>query len=256
MKPYPVPSEFTWKIEISSFDVGQNCLLRPSSQLRLQQEAGERHFEQGGLGYDELIRCGLTFVLVRLTSVIYRAPRLSETVNLVTWHRSPRGVQFYRCYQFLDADGNILIDSVSSFALVDPATHKLLRPSVFDQFGLTGQSERCSVCPDPVKLKVPQAMKAVGERFIRWSDIDYNGHVNNAVYADILCDNMPSGMNGKRIKSFSIDYMHEALEGDCLTLKTDDTRLTGENEAWVVGELGQDRCFEAYVRYDLSETSA
>ena len=48
MGRYPVPLDYTWDMRITSFDVGQDRKLKLSSQLKLQQEVGERQFEQGG----------------------------------------------------------------------------------------------------------------------------------------------------------------------------------------------------------------
>lgn len=136
---YTVARDYTWGLKIASYDAGKDRRLRPSNQLKLQQEVGELHLGEGGLTWEEFYRHGMIFVLTRLNSVIHRAPVLDEKVWLRTWHRDTKGAQFYRCYQFLDAAGNPLIESVSAFALVDPVTHKLLRPEVFQPFGVETQ---------------------------------------------------------------------------------------------------------------------
>lgn len=246
---YSVRPTFSWEFSISTFDAGQDRRLKPSSQLRLQQEVGERHFAEAGLGYQELYRQGMAFLLTRMNSRIFRAPELDERVTLRTWHRDTRGVQFFRCYQFLDERGELLIDSVTAFALVDVESHRLLRPGVFERFGLGEQPERRSDCPDPVKWKAPSPLEPAGERLVRWSDIDYNGHINNAVYADIACDALPGGMAGRRATGLSIAYLHEAVEGEALTLATAVQPADGECERWVVGEHPDGRrCFEAVLR--------
>lgn len=181
-----IPKQYDWDIRIASYDVGQDRLLRLSNQLKLQQEVGERHLSGVGLDFQALYERGMVFVLTKTNSVIHRAPRLSEDVRLRTWHRSNKGAQFFRCYQFLDAEENPLIESVTAFALVDAKEHKLLRPSVFEQLGVGQQPDRFNGCPDPGKLRLPDALVPQGQRQIRWSDTDVNGHLNNTNYADIL----------------------------------------------------------------------
>lgn len=244
-----VAPDYTWNIRINSFEVGPDRRLRLSNQLKLQQEVGELHLSAGGLGYDELYRHGMAFVLTRLHTVIHRAPLLGENVRLQTWHRDSKGAQFFRCYQFLDGEDRLLIDSVTAFALVDVKDHKLLRPGVFEQFGLYEQPDRRGSCADPAKLRPPAELAAVGERTVRWSDIDCNGHLNNTVYADIACDALPGGMAGKRITEASVAFVHEAVEGEALSLFAGTE--AGEKEpsaGWVVGDLPDGRrCFEARI---------
>lgn len=241
MQTYPVKKDYRWNTHIASFDAGKDRLLRPSNQLKLQQEVGELHFGEGGLGFAELYRHGLAFVLTRLNSVIHCAPVLAEPVIVETWHRDNRGVQFFRCYRFLDQSGNVLIESVSAFALVDVETHKLLRPSRFDEFGVPCQPDRSCGCPDPVKWHAPGQLSPAGEFLVGWSQTDWNHHLNNTVYADLLCDYLPGGMDGRRITSFSIQYAAEAREGDRLNL------YHGEQDGhlFVTGTHTRGTCFEA-----------
>lgn len=246
MTKYTIAPDYTWDIRIHSYEAGPDRRLRLSSQLKLQQEVGELHFSAGGLGYDELYRHGIAFVLTRTHSLISRAPELGEQVHLRTWHRSSRGAQFYRCYQFLDGEGRVLVDSVTAFALVDVKQHKLLRPTVFQEFGLEEQPERKSSCPDPAKWRLPAGLEPAGERPVRWSDIDYNGHLNNTVYADIACDVLPGGMAGRHVTEFSIAFVHEAVEGEALTLAAGTGYGEDPSCHWVSGDLPDGRrCFEA-----------
>ncbi|HIW74612.1 MAG TPA: hypothetical protein H9684_09825 [Firmicutes bacterium] len=248
MDAYPIAPDYTWEIRINSFETGPDRRLRLSSQLKLQQEVGELHLSAGGLGYEELYRRGMAFVLTRTRSRILRAPVMGEAVRLRTWHRDSHGPRFYRCYQFLDGEGRSLIDSVTAFALVGVENHRLLRPTVFEQFGLREQPQRRGDCPDPAKWKLPDTLSPAGERRVRWSDIDCNGHLNNAVYADIACDALPGGMEGRQVLEYSIAFVHEATEGEALALRAG---VGAEGEAfphWVAGDLPDGRrCFEAQL---------
>ena len=138
---YAVPKDYTWELKIASYDAGRDRRLRPSNQLKLQQEVGELHLGIGGLDYDAFYQHGMVFVLTRTRTVIHRAPLLDEHVKLRTWHRDSQGAQFFRCYQFLDSGERPLIESVSAFALVDSETHKILRASAFDRLSRSGEAQ-------------------------------------------------------------------------------------------------------------------
>jgi len=245
-----IPDEYVWRTRVATYQADSNRQLKLSAQLKLQQEAGELHLEPVGLGFEGLQRQGMVFVITRLATRIYRAPRACEDIVLKTWHRDTRGVQFYRCYSFSDAAGNILVESTTAFALLDISEtgsagggeHKLLRPAAFDKFGIGAHPEHVHVngCTDPGKILLPD-MADAGTRRIYWSDTDWNGHLNNAVYADLLCDFMPGGMQGRCFTDVRIQFTGEALEGDELRMRH------GEKGGvcYVAGQHGRGRCFEA-----------
>ncbi len=242
---YTIPDEFGWELKIDSYMVGPDATLRPSSLLQLQQEVGERHFGGGGLGCEELLREGLVFVLTRLRTEIRRPPRLNETVRVETWHRQAKGAQFFRCYRVVTPQGESLVESVSAFTLVDPVEHKLLRPSVFDRFGITGQDRTVEHCPDPARIRLPEGLQPVGEHRVRWSEIDFNGHLNNTRYADIVCDYAPGGMDGRRVTGLEIGYHREARPGQPLTLSAADDGAA----IWMRGTREDGPCFDARMTY-------
>ena len=58
-------------------------------------------------------------------------------------------------------------------------------------------------------------------RQVKYSDLDSNSHVNNAVYADIVCDTLPlDWLVEREIKKFGIMYQKEALAGQVIELDT------------------------------------
>ena len=46
---YTMARDYTWGLKIASYDAGKDRRLRPSNQLKLQQEVGELHLGEGGL---------------------------------------------------------------------------------------------------------------------------------------------------------------------------------------------------------------
>ena len=57
----------------------------------------------------------------------------------------------------------------------------------------------------------------LGERKIVYSDIDYNMHMNNTRYPNMLCDFMDIS-DVERICGISLSYLHEAALGDRLDI--------------------------------------
>ncbi len=239
-------SVYEWSFTIDSYMVDENRRLRPSFQLKLQQEVGERHFASTGLGYAALYEQGLVFVLTRLSTRILRAPMMDERVTLQTWHRGAKGAQFFRCYRFVSETGESLIESVSAFSLVDPVEHKLLRPSAFDKFDVPEVGDTLPHCPDPARIRC-EGLTEVATHRVRWSQIDVNRHLNNTEYANLLCDYAPGGMTGKRVTGMELCYHHEAKEGDEITLSACD-----DGHALILeGNLATNPCFTGKLVYDI-----
>ena len=244
---------FTQQFHIPSYAVGADNRLRLSALLQLQQEAGERQLAENGMSYNALVDKGVAFLVTRLCSNITRLPEMGEEVVLKTWHRDIKGVQFFRCYSMTDTQGNPLTDSVTAFALVDTASHRLLRPDAIGELCFPNEPAATNNCPDPGR-ELPPALIEVAAIKPRFSELDPNGHVNNTRYADYLCDNIPSGMDRKRPTALGISFEREIRPDDRLVLSAAEERwqkddLTG-GTAWVSGSHARGRAFTARLCYE------
>ena len=249
-----LPSTYTWDYTVKTYDTDCNCVLRPSVLLRLLQEVGEMHLQCTDLGYTQLNEMGLYFVLLQTNNVINRLPKLEEKIKVKTWHRDSKGVRFYRCYQILDTDDNVLAESVGVFVLVDLETHKVLRPNVFYDLGVSAQPDMLGGCPDPTPIKVNlDDTDFCDKRKFHWSDTDWNKHTNNTIYADIMCDALSDLMidETKKLSAFSIAYIKETCIGDEIDIQKVVTLSDNTENALVAGVFADKTlCFEASLRFD------
>lgn len=206
-----------------------------------------------GMSYGELEKRGLAFLVTRLTSHITRLPEMNEPVQLHTWHRNVRGVQFFRCYALKDQNGAPLCDSITAFALVDTKNHRLLRPEALGELAFPEDLTQEINCIDPTK-EVPPALIEVAAVKPRYSELDPNGHVNNTRYADFLCDNIPSGMARKNPTDLYIRFERETRPDDLLTISAAEERFTEGDKtggvAWVAGSHTRGEAFVAKLRYE------
>ncbi len=232
---------YAWQTTVATYDVGPDRLLTPSAQLRLQQEAGERHFREGGLDFEGVASLGMAFVVLQNNAVIYRRPSMGENITVKTWNRTIKGVRFYRCYRFEDEQGKVLIDSMATFALVDLHAHTMLRPTAFPYTIKEQMFEH--TCADAPRFKMPQEGVHCGTHTVKLSELDFNGHLNNTRYADIVFDYLPQE-SCSNLQGFSIIFHHEAKQGDVLTLYS----AEDEQGLYVQAINGDNPCFTALVR--------
>lgn len=238
-----IQSEYTMMLKVASFDTDSADRMRLSAVLRYQQEAGEQHLGPAGLGWRDLSDHGIAFVASRWHTVIHRLPRLEETVTLTTWHRDRKGPRFFRCYEWRDAAGNLLIEGVMLFALVSVTDHRLLRGDEFMALAPLPDAVRNVSCADPGRFR-PTDEEDAGTHLVRWSDIDRNGHMNNTRYADLTWDFLPTEWQDRRPTDVELHFSGESRQGDMLVLCRS---VEDENIVCVAGDNPRGRAFVAKI---------
>lgn len=235
-------SVYNYKFKIGTFDVGPQSKIRLSSVLKYQMEAGERHLaDYFGLDYETIKSKNTVFVVVNMNVKIHRTPKSGENVTITTWSKEVKGLKFFRAYKWFDGNGQLIIEAVSCFVLVDAKEHKLLKPDAFE-YDIPQGSETISI-ENPKKLRLPKTMQEVAQREIFYSMLDSNEHLNNAFYADFAVDYINTDLSAN-VKEFSIDFVKEAKLGEKIIIET----AQENGETFIQGIVGEDICFRANIK--------
>ncbi len=185
--------------------------------LKIFSEMAGEDYEHREMGYELLQEKGQAFVVSRQSIAIKKLPVHTQTVHCTTWERCTKGPFFYREYEIHTPEGELLASSESMWLLVEPATREILRPAQLFG-GLPEMDPGKSDCPDCKKLKRMDTSEALGERTIRYSDLDANGHVNNAVYTRIAADYLPQEYRERELSGFQINFCMETRLGETLEI--------------------------------------
>jgi acyl-ACP thioesterase len=91
----------------------------------------------------------------------------------------------------------------------------------------------------------------VGKRKIMYSDIDYNMHMNNTHYPDMLCDYLDemTGENPYFVSAMSLSYLKESPLGATLTITRGEKNEDRVIEMRTLNEAGE-ICLEAVVKLE------
>jgi acyl-ACP thioesterase len=223
--------------------------LKIGSLFGYLQDAASMHSEHLGCGVDRLLRdFGVAWILMRLRIDIIRMPLLFEEITIETWPQEPKAV-FERDYIVKDTRGDILINAVSMWVLMDMEKREITRNKLFD-YGIPILKERAIDCRLG-KLKPFDTPKFMCEKEIGYSDSDYNGHINNAMYANYIMDCLDADfLKTHEIKTISINYVNEILLGDTLLLRKDEN-ICNPNLFYVegVGEKEGKLAFQSIVEF-------
>ncbi len=236
-----LPAQFTLPVEVASYDVGPDNRLRLSGILRYQQEAAEKHIAPAGMGWNALLDKGMAFVTSRWHTRICRLPEMGERVTLTTWHRERRGARFFRCYEWRDAQGALLLCGVMQLALVSTQEHRLLRGEEFDPQGALPSHTTGVDCADPTRYTLP-SLTLARSYSVGWSDTDRNRHMNNTRYADLVCDALAEKLATHTMADVQMHFVGETQLGDTIAMSV------GEAEAaYVQGSTPHGTAFTAQV---------
>ncbi len=236
---------YEMKIAVSSFEVDRYNRLKISSLLKFQQEIGERHLNEFGTNSHKMRDDeGKSFIFTKIKIIVHRLPKAQDEVTLTTWCSELKGIRFYRNYILRDEKGELLTETKAEVTVIDLVTRKLVRPNEIDGFeGFLYNTDLQNGCDKPQKLSVPEGEFIKTSRPIHFSDIDYNGHVNNTVYACIVLDCLDPETLKKDIKGFEINYVSEILPNETLELLV----VNKETEKVVVGNTATNQSFIARV---------
>jgi acyl-ACP thioesterase len=200
--------------------VDQSGRLAPTSVFEYFQNVAMNHAEDLGCGRAEMQKTGQVWILSRLSVVIEERPKLGQSITVRSWPRSWEKLFALRDYDILDERTKPLIYGRSGWIILDIEKRRPLRPqTVVDRLP---PNEGLNALPSGARaLESRQNLTKAGERKAVYSDIDYNGHVNNVRYIQWVSDII----NAEQLASadllrLDINYISEIFPGEVTELWT------------------------------------
>ncbi len=221
-------------------DTDYNRNVRPSQVLVYMQETSNHHMMHCGRSLDELRDSrGLAFILSKITMELYLPLHAYDEIEVQTWTCPSRGFSIYRCFRVLRGN-EVIAAAHTTWALLDLNHHRFAR---VQECGYPFEDEEPLVLETPSRIRFPAEPEKIGERTIRYSDLDYNMHMNNTKYPDMLCDFLPLE-EVEHIRGMTLSYLHEAAYGD--TMEISCVKSEGNYYIRTKGGAGE-TCLEAVV---------
>jgi medium-chain acyl-[acyl-carrier-protein] hydrolase len=208
-------------------DVDFTKYLKLSTLFNYFQDVASEAVDNLGIGINELERkYNVSWILIRVRVDIIKNPAWNDVITIETWHQKSRKLDFERDFIVRNSNGNVIVKAVSTWVIVDINTREIRRTD-FINFN----DYPCSIRERPLdcrlgKIKPFGTPDAVYKKSIGYSDIDFNGHINNSKYVDYAMDCF-SIENHKKysMKSMEINYINEAIPGDIVVINKDISAL-------------------------------
>ncbi len=218
-------SRFTYEGDVMVHMSDDNRVCRAADLMRFMQEAATRQLEVLGPNLTTLQSQGRAFIMSRIAIDFPEPIYTFDTVQCTTWPcASSRGACFDRHFEVFCGE-KTAARAASQWAFLDYKNQKLLRVEDADVYFTRDEIVTTTL---PLRFRIPKdaPLTTVGEKTVRYSDIDTNRHLNNTHYCDLYCDYLP--MDGKRIAALSIAFQKEAPLGETVTvLRTEEPDENG-----------------------------
>lgn len=232
------------QFETKWHDTDANRFLRPSAILMYMEETSGNHMRRVNRSLDEIRdKDGLAFILSRIGIHFYAPVAPFRTICVETWVNDSRGYSSIRHFRLYDGD-ILAAEASTTWALIDLSKKFPVKLTNFD-FGFDFEETILENVPSRIRIPKELDMAVVGERKIVYSDIDYNQHMNNTHYPDMLCDFVPT-MQGKRVSSMMLSFLREATYGHTLSISRGS--LNESEYLFRTKNENDETCLEAQVK--------
>ena len=207
------------KHRLTCYETDAAWRLKPASFMNMAQEAAGCHAVELGFGYDDLIAKNTAWILSRVRVDFLDTPLWREDMTLTTWHKGLNRLFFLRDFIMTDSEGRERVKATTSWLVMNLETRRLVRDPNLMEDGTICTENAIETPADKVQMPKDKEPMFVMNHLVSYSDVDTNGHTNNAMYMHWAMDAVDYEMSSQRpVKSFTINFNHETKPGDLVAI--------------------------------------
>ncbi len=238
-------NEFIENIIVGANDVDEFKQMKYSSIFTAIEHASSDHVDTIGQGGKDLLARGLVWVVARANVVMKRLPLVNEKLTIKTWPGNNMKFIYPRYTLILDEKGNEIGKANVLWSIIDLKNRRIvMNPSkLVNYFKVENKVEK--LIEDPIGLKFNELKN---HKLIKVcdSDIDLNGHVNNAKYLDWIYNVIEKDyLKNHFTKNVIINYQHEIGLEDNVDLSYE----INDGNLCVSGMVNNIICFNALIKF-------
>jgi len=216
----PKPTSlFTMERHVTDSDVDFHRRQKFSSMFGMFQDIAALHAANLGAAVNWLqSEMNVAWVLMRMRVEVDKYPVLAQDLCVETWPQAPRAL-YERDYIIRDTEGKPLVRAAAIWVIMNLGTREIKRDKFLDYCGIEIKKER-AIDSGIGRLKPIEKAGLAYEKKIKYSDVDYNIHVNNAKYVDYVMDAFSFDEHRKReLKALEMHYVNEVGPDETMLIK-------------------------------------
>ena len=207
---------YTRQIKVMPSDVSCDGRIKLRSLLNYFQDTAGMAVEDVEGTATELYLRGYAWVLMRYEiEFTGNLPRLDETFTINTFHDPNHGYNTLRMFQVYNGEEHI-VSAKTSWLLVDVNTGRPVKP-VSHIPGITSRDNE-DISPDFRDIPAVSDVAYTVKIPVMFHDLDYNSHVNNAVYFEWVYDSSPIDLMTHSLRTVCASFRSGARLGETVTL--------------------------------------
>lgn len=204
---------YTKKFLVHTYEVDFRARAHPVTLLNYFQDAAGDHAALLGFSLFDLLKIKKTWLLSRYHIRVQRYPVIGEEVTVTTWPSGAQGIFALRDFEMAEGNGKLIAAATSSWILWDipakeatPLDERLRSEFVLEKRAIDDPFGPLPALPAPDReLDFRAGMR----------DIDFNDHVNYAVYIQWALETIPEDEQRSFVPAeIEASYRAEAFYGD------------------------------------------
>lgn len=227
----------TYDFSIKSYEADQYGRMSLHTFFHYLQECAYLNALSNGFGYEFLEKENAYWVLTRVLVQIDEFPNWNDKIQIKTWPRGSEGLFAVRDFELLK-NGKVIGRISSYWMILDKETRRPKRLDDYEFLRSDFVAEQ-AIGRKLEKLNAKGDLELVDHRKVHPSDMDVNGHVNNATYVRWVLDSFYSKTKTV-LKEFEINFLRELMLGNEFEIYLNQN--VDENVFVIKNMKGQDVC--------------
>ncbi|MBQ4646183.1 MAG: hypothetical protein IJB79_02425 [Candidatus Gastranaerophilales bacterium] len=207
-------NKLTQNYTIKYSDMNQDLALKPYSLLNYLQDIASENAEQLGFGYSYISSKNLAWFLIKYRMEFSEYPVNVYDLKISTTPRGYNRLFAYRSFELFN-DEKKFGKVFSMWSVVDLNTRStvLVEPAINNPNMPSYQKQETDLCFS--KIKPLENITNQKEFFVRYNDLDVNGHANNGNYIIWAFETLTNEfLLNHKIKTLDMFFKKEAKYGE------------------------------------------
>ncbi len=200
------------KTVVTKYQCGQNG-MKSGALARLLEETASYDMDRRGFSGKEMKKKGLLWILISREVRTTGLPKAGTELKICTWMYGKKHGLYLRYFLIKDKEENTIAEVSDMWGLMESDSRKLDLKTELDTGDEDVQRPDLKMVPS-LRVKFPEFTHKI-IKVISKTEIDGNGHVNNAIYLDwaeeVLVEN---SLKNIELVHLWIFYEKELLEGE------------------------------------------